>query len=326
MRASLPAQFYRWPHDGWTPGTQSESPGVYESSDPPPETGAPAPPAPARRRIALGTVVLAFGLIIAAGWLFRGRLSSRVPEGGTPANQTMLPAASRLTDPGRPAIIRGEPIIPNAQTNSADTAASEAPPQRKKRPKPASFQHRMVEFQVGQAGGTNSEQTPAFGGTPAKLIYTPERLAALPEPDLPTGYQSVGFDTLSAFPFVVTADMADGSNNLAAASAATRAKIPSAVLALDSRRVAIRGFLLPLKMNEGLAFEFLLMRNQNMCCFGSVPKINEWISVETRDAGVKPLMDQPITVLGKLRVGDLRENGYLVGIYNLEAERVYEPR
>lgn len=184
----------------------------------------------------------------------------------------------------------------------------------------------MVEFQVGQAGGTNSEQTPAFGGTPAKVIFTPERLAALPEPDLPPGYQRVGFDTLSAFPFVVTADMADGSNNLAAASAATRAKIPPAVLALDNRRVAIRGFLLPLKMNEGLAFEFLLMRNQNMCCFGSVPTINEWISVETKDAGVKPLMDQPITVLGKLRVGDLRENGYLVGIYKLEAERVYEPR
>ncbi|HVM49741.1 MAG TPA: DUF3299 domain-containing protein [Candidatus Acidoferrum sp.] len=261
-----------------------------------------------------------------AAWLFRDRVSSRVPEGGTLANQARTPAAGRLTNPERPALIRGEPIIPNALTNSAGTATSEPPPQRKKRPKPASFQHRMVAFQVRQAGGTNSAQTPGFGGTPAKLIYTPERLAALPEPDLPPGYQRVGFDTLSAFPFVVTAGMADGSNNLAAASAATRAKIPPAVLALDNRLVAIRGFLLPLKMNEGLAFEFLLMRNQNMCCFGSVPTVNEWISVETKDAGVKPLMDQPITVLGKLRVGDLRENGYLVGIYKLEAERVYEPR
>ena len=234
----------------------------------------------------------------------------------------MTPAARPLTNPERPALIRGEPIIPTAQTNSAGAAASEPPPQRKKRPKPASFQHRMVEFQVRQAGGTNSEEAPGFGGTPAKLIFTPERLAALPEPDLPPGYQRVGFDTLSAFPFVVTAEMADGSNKLAVASAATRAKIPAEVQALDNRRVAIRGFLLPLKVNEGLTFEFLLMRNQNMCCYGSVPKINEWISVQTSDAGVKPVMDQPITVLGKLRVGDFRENGYLVGIYRLDAEKV----
>ncbi len=154
------------------------------------------------------------------------------------------------------------------------------------------------------------------------MIFSSAQLAALPEPPLPPGYQRIGFDTLSAFPFEVTAEMADGSNNLAAASAATRARIPAAVLALDHRLVAIRGFLLPLKMNNGLAFEFLLMRNQNMCCFGSVPKVNEWIAVRTRNEGVKPVMDQPVTVLGSLRVGDLRENGYLVGIYQIEAQQV----
>ena len=89
---------------------------------------------------------------------------------------------------------------------------------------------------------------------------------------MPPGYQRIGFETLSAFPFEVAAEMADGSNNLAKASAATRAKIPATVLALGRRLVAIRGFLLPLKMNNGLAFEFLLMRNQNMCCFGSGPE------------------------------------------------------
>jgi hypothetical protein len=36
-------------------------------------------------------------------------------------------------------------------------------------------------------------------------------------------------------------------------------------------------------------------------------------------------MDQPITVLGKLHVGDIRENGYLVSIYRMEAEKVIWP-
>jgi len=202
------------------------------------------------------------------------------------------------------------------------TAVVEARPQKKKFPKPASFQHRMVEFRLRQSGATNAGNGQTFGSNPAKVIFSPAQLAALPETTLPPGYQRIGFDTLSAFPVEVTAEMADGSNNLAAASAVTRAKIPAAVLALDRRLVAIRGFLLPLKMNNGLAFEFLLMRNQNMCCFGSVPKVNEWIAVRTKNEGVKPLMDLPVTVFGSFQVGDMRENGYLVGIYQMEAERV----
>ncbi len=60
-----------------------------------------------------------------------------------------------------------------------------------------------------------------------------------------------------------------------------------------------------------------------MCCFGSVPKINEWICVEPGGEGVKPIMDQPITIMGKLRVGEIRENGFLIGIYKMQAARVY---
>jgi len=227
--------------------------------------------------------------------------------------------------------LRGEPI------NSPQMIAPSASPPavqgystdptngiiKKRHPKPTSFQHRMVEFQVSQAEGSNSESTAAFGGTPAKVIFSPAQLAALSEPALPHGCQKLGFETLSGFPLEVTKEMADGSLNLVAASTATRKKIPAAVQTWDNRLVAIRGFLLPLKMNNGLTIEFLLMRNQNMCCFGSVPKVNEWICVEPQGEGVKPIMDQPITIMGKLRVGEIRENGFLVGIYKMQAAEVY---
>jgi hypothetical protein len=230
--------------------------------------------------------------------------------------------------------IRGEPINPVARTNSPslsttnaanvvafDTTLSATSRHGRKHPKPASFAQRIVEFQVSQAEGNNTQTT--LGGNPAKVVFTRAQLDALSEPPLPAGYERLGFETLSSFPFELTRGMADGSNNLAAASAATREKIPKAVQALDSHLVAIRGFLLPLRMNNGLTIEFLLMRNQNMCCFGSVPKINEWISVEPDGEGVKPIMDQPITVMGRLRVGEIRENGYLVGIYKMQAAQVY---
>ncbi len=78
-------------------------------------------------------------------------------------------------------------------------------------------------------------------------------------------------------------------------------------------------------MNNSLAVEALLMRNQNMCCFGTVPKVNEWIAVAIPGEGTRPVMDEPVTILGRLHVGNIRENGYLVGIYRLEAEKIYWP-
>jgi hypothetical protein len=223
-----------------------------------------------------------------------------------------------------PVEIRGEPINSLVETNRAEQPAAEAT-HRKKYPKPGSFQKRMVEFYVNQAAGGKNAESQKFGGNPAKTIFSPATLAALPETPLPPGYQRLGFDTLSAFPFEVTRVMAEGSTDLAAASAATQAAIPKTIQALDNHLAAIRGFLLPLRMNNGLAIEFLLLRNQNLCCFGGVPKVNEWVLAQARGEGVKPIMDQPITVLGRLRVGEIREGGYLVGIYRMEVEKILGP-
>ena len=84
--------------------------------------------------------------------------------------------------------------------------------------------------------------------------------------------------------------------------------------------------MLPLKVEGGLVTEFLIMRDQSMCCYGSVPKINEWISVKMTGKGIRPMMDQPVTLFGKLHVGEVRENGYLVGIYTLDGEKMAGPQ
>jgi hypothetical protein len=94
---------------------------------------------------------------------------------------------------------------------------------------------------------------------------------------------------------------------------------------LDGKKVVIQGFLLPVKMDDGLAVEFLLMRNQSMCCYGVPPKINEWISVKMTGKGVKAVMDQPIAVVGTLHVGPALENGLLTGIYDLDGEKIIGP-
>ena len=47
--------------------------------------------------------------------------------------------------------------------------------------------------------------------------------------------------------------------------------------------------------------------------------------MRTTSSGVKPVMDQPVTVMGTLHVGPIEENGSLAGIYRLDARKVVDP-
>ncbi len=136
------------------------------------------------------------------------------------------------------------------------------------------------------------------------------------------GFLTVGFDRLSAFKYEVPDD--PGVTNTVALKDPDQ-QIPAEVKAFSGRRVALKGFMLPLKVEGGLVTELLIMRDQSMCCYGAVPKINEWVSVKMTSKGVKPVMDQAVTLQGTLKVGAIRENGYLVGIYQMDGEKVNAP-
>lgn len=139
-------------------------------------------------------------------------------------------------------------------------------------------------------------------------------------------FAAVGFDKLSAFNFEISDEiLQSGTTNAAAVAAKTAELIPKAVRDFDQKRIALKGFMLPLKVEGGKVTEMLIMRDQSMCCYGSVPKINEWVSVRMVGDGVKPIMDQAVTLYGTLHVGEMRENGYLVGIYKIDGEHLDGP-
>jgi len=135
------------------------------------------------------------------------------------------------------------------------------------------------------------------------------------------GVATVGFDKLSAFKYEVPEE----GTGAAAPATDPDTQIPESVRAYNGKRVALKGFMLPLKVEQGLVTELLIMRDQSMCCYGTVPKINEWVSVRMTSKGVKPVMDQAITMQGTLKVGAIRENGYLVGIYQMDGEKMDGP-
>jgi len=134
-------------------------------------------------------------------------------------------------------------------------------------------------------------------------------------------YQKVGFDRLASYTFVPP-EADNATPNAAPPSGA--AQIPDKIKALDQQKVAVTGFMLPVKMDGSLVKEFLLVKDPMMCCYGVMPKINEWVVVKMVGKGVKPLMDIPITFEGRLRVGEMFENGYLTGLYLLEGDRMAE--
>jgi hypothetical protein len=135
------------------------------------------------------------------------------------------------------------------------------------------------------------------------------------------GYQKVGFDRLASYTFIPP-EYDSTTPNAPPPSGAKQ--IPDRIKALDQQKVAVTGFMLPVKMDAGLVKEFLLVKDPMMCCYGIMPKINEWVVVKMVGRGVKPLMDIPITFEGRLRVGEMYENGYLTGVYLLEGDKMAE--
>ena len=102
-------------------------------------------------------------------------------------------------------------------------------------------------------------------------------------------------------------------------------EIPQRIKTLDNQKVAVKGFMLPLKQEQGLATDFILLRNRMMCCYGMMPKVNEWIHVRMGGKGVRCIMDIPVTICGKLHVEEYRENRTMLGIYRLDGEKLEAP-
>lgn len=162
---------------------------------------------------------------------------------------------------------------------------------------------------------TNAAANPTNANTDPKAVSVPAKPAKAGD------YLEVGFDKLSNYTFAVP-------EGVQPTNAPTKSKsseqIPAEVKAFDQKKVSLKGFMLPLKVDDGVVTEMLIMKDQSMCCYGAVPRINDWVSVKMKKGGVKSVMDQPVTLFGKLHVGEMLENGYLVGIYEMDGDKMEE--
>ncbi len=161
-------------------------------------------------------------------------------------------------------------------------------------------------------------------------------LGVLAEPEYPPlqmpkrkidGHLDVGFETLGGYAFKLTkAQAAAVGVGDAVALVAVNAQIPDLIRQLDGIKVAVTGFMLPMRMEGAVTTEFLLVANSLLCCYGVVPPMNQWITVKMTKRGVKPEQDVPVQVFGTLRVQTRVENGALSAIYHLDADRTRQPK
>ena len=106
------------------------------------------------------------------------------------------------------------------------------------------------------------------------------------------------------------------------------AEIPDKVKQLNEKKVAITGFMLPIDVDEGNVKRLLLIKSTMSCCYGVAPRINEVVYVESsKKQKIQAVMDMPITVFGKLSVGQqFREDVMLMGVYQLELDELKRAR
>jgi hypothetical protein len=127
------------------------------------------------------------------------------------------------------------------------------------------------------------------------------------------------FNTLSSYSYTVRLGQPDAGGR---ANLVTDDKIPTLIRALNGRRVAVTGYVMPLRTQGRGVTQFLLARDQLSCCFGPSPQMNHWIYVTMPRGDFRPRVFSLATVTGTLHVGELMKQGVLQSIYQLDAEKV----
>jgi hypothetical protein len=128
-------------------------------------------------------------------------------------------------------------------------------------------------------------------------------------------FHPIGFDQLAGFNFATPT--IDSEKPLDPQIAAITERIPWSVRKFDGAKVVMAGFMLPVVVEDGLVREFILMKDQQGCCYGTMPAMNEWVVVKI-PSGVNPAMDETIFIYGTIKVGAQVTNGYLTGIYSID--------
>ena len=100
---------------------------------------------------------------------------------------------------------------------------------------------------------------------------------------------------------------------------------PDRIRALDGQRVALTGYMIPLRWDENRVPHFMLVRDLLQCCFGGAPEPDEWVDVDMAPEGTTYWAYVPVVVRGTFKLaGQSDEAGYATGAFAIKATDAHE--
>jgi hypothetical protein len=140
---------------------------------------------------------------------------------------------------------------------------------------------------------------------------------AVPQPPVVDGFLKLNFYWLSSFDFV--RPPSDAPPGPGGKQATGEEQIPPAIKGWGEKRATLTGFMVPINFKEGKTTEIILTANLMLCCYGTVPKVNDWVLVRI-PSGMDVVQDQPITFRGRFHVGAQIDDGILTAVYEMDAD------
>jgi hypothetical protein len=181
----------------------------------------------------------------------------------------------------------------------------------------------MDPMAFGQGIGANPV-VPYSTAVPKPIDY---KTAPVTQYPLVEKHPLVTWDTLAHFPY----DAPDVDEEIDTQIRRHKKKfpIPGFIQLLNGQAIAAVGFMIPIDTNEtgDKATSFILARSQATCCYGIMPKLNEWIFVQmAQGKNTDAVMDVPVTVFGTLAVGEENKKDMGWSLYRMVADKVRIPK
>jgi hypothetical protein len=213
-------------------------------------------------------------------------------------------------------------LKPTAKSSAADLKKSaEKQPEYSQDPAAYELPKKKAEMKTSAKAGKRDLQIKKAGKTLdiEKALATKNQRADLGFKTgevLKSGFTALGFDYLGDFNYVVQPPDIPREK--------LPRQIPEKVFAFNDKKVELRGFMLPIEVEEdGHVKIFFLMRDLASCCFGGYPKMNEWVLINVpKEFPVQYTAYSPIAVTGTISIGEKIEYGRVTSIYRLKSVSV----
>jgi hypothetical protein len=160
----------------------------------------------------------------------------------------------------------------------------------------------------------------AVSSSDQSLDLSSEMAASATKPKLPPGAKTVALERAGDRPHDKTFD--DIRFDIKPGDPFKREMLPDSIEAMTGKRLRIRGFILPTPQRRGIT-QFVLVRDNQECCFGPGAAIYDCILVEMQPGKTAEYSIRPVAVEGTFDVNEIKgPDGKHLAIYHLDAESV----